>query len=192
MSFASLIREELQTASAVIDAYLADEANLAYLEQVAHMLVTTLQANGKIITCGNGGSHCDAMHFAEELSGRFRENRPALAAIAISDPAHLSCTANDFGYEEVFARYVEAIGQAGDVLVCISTSGNSPNVLRAADRAHAKGLKVLALTGNEGGQLAAKADYELRVPYSGYADRIQEMHIKLIHMLILLIEKMMF
>ncbi|MEL6535446.1 MAG: D-sedoheptulose 7-phosphate isomerase [Bacteroidota bacterium] len=192
MSFVSLIREELRTASAVIDAYLADEANLEYLEQVAQVLADALKAQGKIITCGNGGSHCDAMHFAEELSGRFRENRPALAALAISDPAHISCTANDFGYEEVFARYVEAIGQPGDVLVCISTSGNSPNILRATERAHTKGMKVLALTGNAGGELAAKADYELRVPYSGYADRIQEMHIKLIHMLILLIEKMMF
>ena len=192
MSYTSLIREELQTAASVIEAYLADPANVALLESVAQALADTLKQGNKIITCGNGGSHCDAMHFAEELSGRYRENRAALAALAISDPAHISCTANDFGYDEVFARYVDAIGQSGDVLVCISTSGNSPNLLRAAEQAHARGMKVLALTGNSGGKLAAHADWELRVPYSGYADRIQEMHIKLIHILILLIEKMVF
>lgn len=190
MAYANLIRSELQTAASLLDTYLADPAHLAALESVARHLANTLQQGKKIITCGNGGSHCDAMHFAEELSGRYRENRPPLAALAISDPAHLTCTANDFGYEEVFARYVEALGQPGDVLVCITTSGNSANLLRAAERAREKGLTVLGLTGNQGGKLAPLCHHELRVPYEGYADRIQEMHIKLIHILIMLIEKM--
>lgn len=131
---------------------------------------------------------CDAMHFAEELSGRYRENRPALAAMSISDPSHMSCVGNDYGYDFVFSRMVEAVGQDGDVLVAISTSGNSSNVLKAAEAAKAKGIFVLGLTGKDGGKLAPLCDVEVRVPWNGYADRIQEIHIKVIHSFIDFIE----
>jgi D-sedoheptulose 7-phosphate isomerase len=132
---------------------------------------------------------CDAMHFAEELTGRYRNDRPAFPALAISDVSHMSCVSNDYGYEFVFARYVEALGQPGDVLLGISTSGNSANVLKAAEAARRRGVKVVTLTGKDGGQLGPLSDVEIRVPHFGYADRIQEIHIKVIHILILLIEQ---
>jgi D-sedoheptulose 7-phosphate isomerase len=141
------------------------------------------------MSCGNGGSMCDAMHFAEELSGRYRNNRPALAAVSISDPSHLSCVANDYGYDHVFSRYIEALGQTGDVLLGISTSGNSKNVLLAVEAAKAKGIQTIVLTGKDGGQLAGLADLEIRAPFSPYADRAQEIHIKVIHSFILGIEQ---
>lgn len=151
-------------------------------------MVSSLQKGRKIMACGNGGSHCDAMHFAEELSGRYRENRPALAAMAISDASHISCVGNDYGFEFVFSRMLEALGQEGDVLLGISTSGNSLNIFHAVKAAKAKGMKVVLLTGKDGGKLAGLADAEIRVPHFGYADRIQEIHIKVIHILIELIE----
>ncbi|MBM3159982.1 MAG: D-sedoheptulose 7-phosphate isomerase [Bacteroidetes bacterium] len=147
-------------------------------------------ANGnKIISCGNGGSMCDAMHFAEELSGRYRNDRPSLAAISISDPSHLTCVANDYGFEFIFSRFVEGIGKEGDVLLGISTSGNSQNVINAVEKAKEKGMKTIVLTGKNGGKLSQLADLEIRAPYSEYADRAQEIHIKIIHALIMGIEK---
>ena len=131
----------------------------------------------------------DAMHFAEELFGRFREDRPAYAAIALSSPAHITCVANDYGFDKIFSRGVEALGRPGDVLLAISTSGNSPNVLEAARTATSQGMKVVALTGGNGGALASLSDYEIRIPWDGYSDRIQEMHIKCIHAMIDSIEK---
>ena len=144
----------------------------------------SLKNNGKIISCGNGGSMCDAMHFAEELSGRYRNNRKALAAVSISDPSHISCVANDYGYDFVFSRYVEGLGHSQDVLLGISTSGNSKNVILAVEAAKAIGMKTIVLTGKDGGKLAALADLEIRAPHSEYADRAQEIHIKVIHSLI--------
>ena len=131
------------------------------------------------------------MHFAEELTGRYRDDRPGYGAIAIADPSHISCVSNDFGYEYVFSRYVEAVGRSGDVLLGISTSGNSGNVIRAFEAAQAKGIKTIALSGKNGGKMAGMADIEICVPHFGYADRIQEVHIKVIHILIGLIEKYM-
>lgn len=151
-------------------------------------MVSAIQAGGKIISCGNGGSMCDAMHFAEELSGRFREDRPALPAISISDPSHLSCVGNDYGYEFVFSRFIEGLGNSNDVLLAISTSGNSKNILRAIEAAKSKGMKVIGLTGKDGGQMANLCDIEIRAPHAEFADRAQEIHIKVIHSLILLIE----
>jgi len=147
-------------------------------------MVDAMRSGGKVISCGNGGSMCDAMHFAEELTGRYRADRLALPAIAISDPSHLTCVGNDHGYEFVFSRFVEAMGQPGDVLLAISTSGNSPNVVRAAQAAKDGGMMVVGLTGKDGGALAPLCDAEVRVPWDGYADRIQEVHIKCIHALI--------
>ena len=183
------IRAELAEAQNVLAMFLNDPENLNRIEAAAKLMAGAVKAEGKILSCGNGGSMCDAMHFAEELTGRYRDDRPAIPAIAISDASHLSCVSNDYGYEFVFSRYVEALGQPGDVLLGISTSGNSANVLKAAQAARSRGLKVVSLTGKDGGQLAALSDVEIRVPHFGYADRIQEIHIKVIHILILLIEQ---
>ncbi len=185
-----LIRAELAEARNVLDQFLADPANLARIAEAAEVFAHSLRNGGKVLTCGNGGSLCDAQHFAEELSGRYRENRRALAAIALTEASHMTCVANDFGFEFVFSRFVQALGRGGDVLLAISTSGNSPNILRAAEAAKEAGMLVVSLTGKDGGQLAGLSDVEIRVPHFGYADRIQEVHIKVIHILILLIEKL--
>ncbi|QKZ12116.1 D-sedoheptulose 7-phosphate isomerase [Spirosoma sp. KUDC1026] len=184
-----LIRHELTEAQSVLDTFLNNPDNLTAIEQAAVLMADALKSGKKIISCGNGGSHCDAMHFAEELSGRYRDNRRSLAAIAISDVSHLSCVSNDFGYEHVFSRFLEGLGNEGDVLLGLSTSGNSGNIIRAVEAARQKGMKVVLLTGKDGGKLAGQADVEIRVPHFGYADRIQEIHIKVIHLFILLIEK---
>jgi D-sedoheptulose 7-phosphate isomerase len=185
-----IISQELNEAQIVLQNFLSNEKNIADIEAAARLMADAIQNGGKILSCGNGGSHCDAMHFAEELSGRYRENRRALPAIAISDVSHISCVSNDFGYEFVFSRFIEGLGNQGDVLLGISTSGNSGNIINAVEAARKKGMKVIILSGKDGGKLADKADVEIRVPHFGYADRIQEIHIKVIHILILLIEKM--
>ncbi|GEM74099.1 D-sedoheptulose 7-phosphate isomerase [Vibrio sagamiensis] len=189
--YQDLIRSELNEAAEVLNKFLSDESNIAQIEEAAKLIASSFKQDGKVLSCGNGGSHCDAMHFAEELTGRYRENRPGYAGIAISDPSHLSCVSNDFGYDYVFSRYVEAVGRKGDVLFGLSTSGNSSNILKAIEAAHAKGMKTIVLTGKDGGKMAGLADIEIRVPHFGYADRIQEIHIKIIHIIIQLIEKEM-
>jgi D-sedoheptulose 7-phosphate isomerase len=189
--YQDIIKKELSEAAQVLDQFLSDDSNIAQIETAAKVLADSFKQGGKVLSCGNGGSHCDAMHFAEELTGRYRENRPGYAGIAISDPSHLSCVSNDFGYEYVFSRYVEAVGREGDVLFGLSTSGNSANILRAIETAKAQGMKTIALTGKDGGKMAGVADVEIRVPHFGYADRIQEVHIKIIHILIMLVEKEM-
>jgi D-sedoheptulose 7-phosphate isomerase len=187
-----IIQANLQEAQQVLNQFFNDPAKISSIEEAAGCLVGALQQGKKIISCGNGGSHCDAMHFAEELSGRYRENRPALAAMAISDPSHISCVSNDFGYNYVFSRFIEGLGNAGDVLFGISTSGNSANIIEAVKAAQAKGMAVVLLTGKDGGQLATFDNvFEVRVDHFGFADRIQEIHIKVIHILIQLIEKEM-
>lgn len=183
------IDSELQEAAAVLDAFMNDASNLQAIRKAASIMVRSIQTGGKIISCGNGGSMSDAMHFAEELSGRFREDRPSIPAIAISDPGFLSCAANDYGYEQVFSRFVQGFGNTGDVLLAISTSGSSANVLNAAKLATEKGMAVIALTGKDGGELAKLCDVEIRAPHSQYSDRIQEIHIKVIHILVMLIEQ---
>ncbi|QJW87984.1 D-sedoheptulose 7-phosphate isomerase [Spirosoma taeanense] len=184
-----IIRQELTEAQSVLDTFLSNPDHLTAIEQAARLMANALRNGHKIISCGNGGSHCDAMHFAEELSGRYRDNRRSLAAIAISDVSHLSCVSNDYGYEFVFSRFIEGLGNEGDILLGLSTSGNSANIIQAVAAARAKGMKVVLLTGKDGGKLAGQADVEIRVPHFGYADRIQEIHIKVIHLFILLIEK---
>ncbi|MFN3403447.1 MAG: D-sedoheptulose 7-phosphate isomerase [Cytophagaceae bacterium] len=189
MSYTEIISKELQSAAEVLNNFLNDQGNIKKIEDAAMMMSNAINEGNKILSCGNGGSFCDAMHFAEELTGRYRDNRKPLPAIAISDPSHISCTANDYGYLYVFSRYIGALGNKGDVLLAISTSGNSENVLKAAEEAKNKGMKVVGLTGKDGGKLAGLCDIVLNVPHYGYADRIQEIHIKIIHILILLIEK---
>ena len=188
------IKAELEEAQETLIRFMEDEANLEAIECAALLLANCLKNDGTILACGNGGSHCDAMHFTEELTGRYRENRPAMAAIAIAEPAYISCVGNDYGYDAVFSRYVEGVGKKGDVLVGISTSGNSENIIKAAKTAKEKGMKFLALTGKEGGKMAKEkglCDVEIRVHHNGYADRVQEVHIKVIHILIKRIEELM-
>ena len=185
----NIIVEQLMEAAAVLDTFLKDQDTTEKIEAAADLMTESIKKGGKIISCGNGGSHCDAMHFAEELTGKFRDERKALPAIAISDPSHLTCVGNDYGFDHIFSRYVEGLGKPEDVLLGISTSGNSANIINAAVSAKEKGMKVVALTGKSGGKLAALADIEIRVPHMGYSDRIQEIHIKVIHIIILLIEQ---
>ena len=177
------IKNHFEQAKEILDLF-STEQNIQKISDAIEMLTVSLSQGGKVISCGNGGSMCDAMHFAEELSGRFRNDRRGLAALSISDPSHISCVANDYGYEYIFSRYIEAVGKKGDVLLGISTSGNSENVIKAVKTAKVKGIKTIVLTGKTGGQLADLADLEIRAPQSEYADRAQEIHIKVIHALI--------
>jgi len=185
----SSVRAALDEAAAALDRLRADDATLVRIEQAGQLLADTFAAGGRAFSCGNGGSMCDAMHFAEELTGRFRDDRPGYAAVAISDPGHLSCVGNDYGYEQVFARYLRAHGRAGDVLLAISTSGNSRNVVAAAQTARELRMPVIALLGRGGTPLAAAADIAIVTPGGRYADRVQELHIKVIHILIELVER---
>jgi len=184
-----LIKNNFSEAKQLLDQFTANEENLNNIATAGAILVTSINAGGKVLSCGNGGSMCDAMHFAEELTGRFREDRKAIPAIAMSDASHISCVGNDYGYDAIFSRYTEALGNKGDVLLAISTSGNSKNVLKAVEVAQSKGMKVIALTGKSGGELANQCDVEIRAPYSKYADRAQEIHIKVIHSLIHYVEE---
>ena len=182
------IKNEFEEAASVLNAFIGNDENFQRINAAAQVLVNAFRNGSKVISCGNGGSMCDAMHFAEELSGRFRENRPALPAMAISDASYISCVANDYGYEKVFSRYIEAFGKNGDVLLAISTSGNSANVIAAVKAAKDRGMPVIGLTGRDGGTMASLCDIEIRAPHSRFADRAQEIHIKVIHSLILLVE----
>lgn len=181
------ITDHFREALKILEEFSAS-GQLKNIESAGTLMVESLQSGGKIMSCGNGGSMCDAMHFAEELSGRYRDDRPAIAAVSISDPSHITCVGNDYGFDYIFSRYVEANGRQGDVLLAISTSGNSKNVLEASAVAKQKGIKIIALTGKSGGKLAEIADVEIRAPHSTYADRAQEIHIKVIHSLIDFIE----
>ena len=183
------ILKELNEAKNVIDKFINDDTIINAIEESAKIMTVSIENGGKIISCGNGGSMCDAMHFAEELTGKFRDERSPIPAVSISDPSHITCVGNDYGFDAIFSRYVESVGNTGDVLLAISTSGKSTNVIRAAEVANRKGIKVVALTGKDGGELSDLCDIEIRVPHFGYSDRIQEIHIKVIHILILLIEK---
>jgi D-sedoheptulose 7-phosphate isomerase len=184
----AIIKQNLVEAKVSLEAFLNNEASMSSIAGAAMLMKKSLADGNKIISCGNGGSMCDAMHFAEELSGRFRNDRKAIAAVSISDPSHITCVGNDYGFDFIFSRYLEAVGKEGDVLLAISTSGNSPNVINAIHAAKNKGMKVVGLTGKSGGEMANLCDVEIRAPKSEFADRAQEIHIKIIHSLIQLIE----
>jgi D-sedoheptulose 7-phosphate isomerase len=185
------IQQSLNEANEILQEFMTGPA-LRAIEEAGFLLSEAFRQGNKVMSCGNGGSMCDAMHFAEELSGRFRYDRPPLPAISISDPAHITCTSNDYGFENIFSRFVEALGKEGDILLAISTSGNSDNVIKAAEAARERGMQVIALTGKDGGKLAPLATVEIRAPFSSYSDRTQEIHIKVIHILIQLIEEQLF
>lgn len=168
----------------------ATEPVAAAIGRIAGLISRSVRGGGKVMICGNGGSLCDAAHFAEELTGRFRADRPAIAAIALTDPGHLTCVANDYGFDAVFSRGVEALGRPGDVLVVLSTSGNSPNILNAVTAAKGRGMLVVTLLGRGGGKLAQQcgmADVELMAP-GLTADRIQELHMLALHTIVELVE----
>ena len=185
----TLIEKSLNESAKASQAFCEDPNTVRSLLKAADIMIEALSSGHKILTCGNGGSCCDAMHFAEELTGRYRKNRSALPAVAIADPSHITCCANDFGYEYVFSRMVAALGREGDVLLGISTSGTSRNVVLAAEEAKARGMKVVILTGAKPSKLAEEADAAIMTPPSPWSDRVQEQHIKCIHILIEAIEK---
>jgi D-sedoheptulose 7-phosphate isomerase len=190
-------RNSLGEAQRALNTFLSNPDQLARCEQLTQMLVDTYRKDGHLLTCGNGGSHCDAMHFAEEMTGRYRKERRPLGAIALGDASHTTCVGNDYGFEHVFARQVEGLGRAGDLLVGLSTSGNSENVVRAFQAARRKGLRTVALLGRDGGRimnlvnLVDLVDLAIVIPEQT-SDRIQEMHIKLIHIVIEACERQLF
>jgi len=183
------IKQHFEEAHSVLSQFLSDDTNFKNIEAAGKLMVESIKKGGKILSCGNGGSMCDAMHFAEELTGKYRNDRPAIAAISMSDVSHMACVGNDYGYDYVFSRYLEAVGREGDVLLGISTSGNSKNVLNAMEVAKRKGIKIVGLTGKDGGKMNGLCDVEIRSPHAPYADRAQEIHIKVIHSLIDYIER---
>lgn len=185
------IERSFREAQECLAAFLADEEQFGRVRRFAEALATCFRSGGKAFSCGNGGSMSDAMHFAEEWSGRYRSERPPLPAIAFSDPGHMSCVANDYGFAEVFARQVQALGREGDVLLMLSTSGNSPNLLRAAEEARRRGVATVGLLGKGGGALLPLCDIPILVPGST-SDRIQELHIKIIHIVIESVERELF
>lgn len=185
------VLDDLRQEYEVLGNFIAKEDTRELIEKAIEIMASALKADGKIISAGNGGSMCDAQHFAEELSGRFRDDRPAYAAIAICDPSHLTCVGNDYGFDYVFSRFVEGLGKKGDVFLGISTSGNSKNIIETCKVCRQKGIKTVLLLGKDGGRLKDYGDLNIIVPHQGYADRIQEIHTMIIHIMIRGIEELM-
>lgn len=185
------VLKSLQDGVAAIE-QLTTPASLSFIEQASLLVAECFRKGNKLLIAGNGGSLCDAAHFAEELTGQFRKARPALPAIALSEPGHLTCVGNDFGFDQVFSRYVEALGKPGDIFVGLTTSGNSANIINAFDVAKKKGLGTIAFLGKTGGKLKGVADLELIIEGFQTSDRIQEAHMTAIHVLIEMIEHLLF
>lgn len=183
------VKAALCEAHEALTALIENKEMLERIAQAAHLIAESQREGGAVYSCGNGGSLCDAMHFAEEMTGRYRKNRKPYRAAAISDASHMACVANDFGYEHVFSRWIEAMGTDKDVLIGISTSGTSKNIVAAAKAAKAKAVKVIVLTGRSGTELTELADVAVVTPAGRWADRVQELHIKVIHILIELVER---
>lgn len=179
----------LSEAHTALEALMKNEAALSAVDRAAGVLADCIEAGGRIYSCGNGGSLCDAMHFAEEMTGRYRSDRRPYGATAISDVSHMACVGNDYGYEDVFSRWVEGFGRKGDVLLAISTSGTSKNILKAVRAAKACGMTVVGMTGREGSPLALESDVAIVTSAGRWADRVQELHIKCIHIMIELVER---
>ena len=186
------ITHSLKEAQTTLNNLLNNQEILKNINEAALMLIKTFEEKGTVFSCGNGGSMCDAMHFAEELTGQYRKRRRGLPAIAISDPSHLTCVGNDYGFDEVFSRYLEAHGKSQDCLVALSTSGTSKNILKAVSFAKSIGMKVIALSGRPGSILTEQANVSICTPGGDFADRVQEIHIKVLHILIELVERHFF
>ena len=186
----SIIERSFRDAGDVLEKFLSTSRHIDNLLRMSEKMAETISAGHKIISCGNGGSMCDAMHFAEELTGRFRENRISLPAVAISDPSHITCVGNDYGFESIFSRYIEGVGMKGDLLLALSTSGNSPNIIKAVSAAKEKGIFTIALLGKDGGKIKEMVDLPIVVS-AQTSDRIQEIHIKIIHISIDTIERLL-
>lgn len=191
MDIRETIFKSLDEARRTLEEFMSSPSTLDQIEKAAQICVEALREGNKIISCGNGGSLCDATHFAEELTGRYRDSRCPLPAIAINDPAYMTCVGNDFGFQNVFSRYVEGVGSKGDVLLAISTSGNSQNILDAVAKAQQRGMKVISLTSLGVNKLSSLSDVAICTPKTAHSDRIQEIHIKVIHILIQCIEEML-
>ncbi|QIQ41838.1 MAG: D-sedoheptulose 7-phosphate isomerase [Buchnera aphidicola (Microlophium carnosum)] len=189
--YKKIIVSELDSALKILKKFLEDDNQIQNIQNSAILISQSFKNGKKVISCGNGGSHCDALHFSEELTSVYRKKRSGYPAISISDSSYISAVGNDFGYDQVFSRFIESVGCLGDVLLAISTSGNSINIIKAIEEAKKKQMKVIVLTGNNGGKIKKLSDIEICIPYHGYSDRIQEIHIKIIHILILIIEKEM-
>jgi D-sedoheptulose 7-phosphate isomerase len=182
------IKNALTDAQNVLNKFVADEQNVNLIDKAINTMVSTIKNDGRILACGNGGSMCDSMHFVEELTGRYRKDRDPISAMSMGDPSHITCVANDYGYEYIFSRHVQAWGRKGDTLLAISTSGNSQNVILAVEEAQKRGMKVVGLLGKTGGKLKEMVDVPIIVDCP-ITDRIQEIHIKLIHIFIEGIER---
>lgn len=182
----------LTEARQALDILIRNGESLRHIATAGERLAAALSSGARVFSCGNGGSMCDAIHFAEELSGRYRDDRLGLPAAAIADPGHLTCVGNDYGYAHVFSRYLQSHARKGDVLLAISTSGKSQNVIKAAEYARANSISVIALTGRPESKLGQLADIEICTPVGTYADRVQELHIKVIHILIECVERQLF
>lgn len=191
MSALNVWKTSLTEAQQCLNDFLSKEENLERCSQFSKLLIETLRNGGNVFSCGNGGSHCDAMHFAEELTGRYRKNRKPLGALALGDPSHVTCVSNDYGFEHIFKRQLEGLGRKGDLLIGLSTSGNSKNVVMAFESAKQMGVKTVALLGRDGGELAKMADLSIIVPGHS-SDRIQELHIKIVHIVIETLERDLF
>lgn len=185
------IHSSLQEAHKTLTEFIENEQNVMLIQQAIDTFVASFKGGGAVFSCGNGGSMCDSLHFAEELTGRYRKDRAPLPATGISEAGHITCIANDFGFEHIFSRYVEAWGKKGDTLLAISTSGNSANVIKAVEVARAKGMKIVGLLGKDGGKLRSMVDVPLVISCP-ITDRIQEIHIKCIHIFIEGIERALF
>lgn len=184
-------KNSLTEAHQTLQDFLSDSDQIKKCELFSELLTETFRSGGRLFTCGNGGSHCDAMHFAEEFTGRYRKDRAPLGALALGDPSHVTCVSNDYGFNEIFSRQLIGLGRKGDMLVGLSTSGNSENVIRAFNAAKEIGIKTVGLLGRDGGKLKAMADLAIIIP-AQTSDRIQEMHIKLIHTVIETVERTLF
>lgn len=191
MKASEVWQNSLNEARSVLEKFFQNPETIELCTRFSDLLIHTMKSGNNLFTCGNGGSHCDAMHFAEELTGRYRKDRRALGALALGDSSHVTCVSNDYGFEFIFSRQVEGLGREGDLLVGLSTSGNSQNVIRAFEMAKKKGIKTVALLGRDGGKLKGMADLAIVVPGSS-SDRIQEIHIKLIHIVIEVLERDLF
>ncbi len=186
-----LVKNSLLEAQTIMSKFIHDEKNILIIEKMIDQLALSMQMEGKFIICGNGGSLTDAMHFAEELTGRFRNDRIPLPAIALSDPSHITCVANDYGFDQIFSRSITALGNGNDVFIGLSTSGNSSNIIKALSAAKEKDMKTLLFLGKDGGLLKGEADLEIIIE-GKTSDRIQEIHMLVLHILVEGLEKKIF